>query len=72
MAATPRPQRKSIAERCAPLNKELARRRAGSPLYPGDVHELIASIVDELVLQGLTRPEAAGLVNRAAQKATAA
>jgi hypothetical protein len=70
MAATPRPQRKTITERSAPLHKELARRRAGSPLYPGDVHELIASIVDELVIQGLTRSEAAGLVNRAAQKAT--
>jgi len=73
MAAIPaRPSAKTIAERCAPLTKELARRRAGAPLYPGDVHEQIASLVDELVVQGLTRAEAAGLVNRAAQKATAA
>lgn len=73
MTATPaRPRTQTIAERCAPLNRELARRRAGAPLYPGDVHEQIASLVDELVLQGLTRAEAAGLVNRAAQKATGA
>lgn len=74
MAATPaRPTtRKTVAERCAPLAKELTRRRSGKSLTPGDVHEMIASLVDELVIQGLTRTEAAGLVNRAAQKATAA
>ena len=71
MAAVPARPRTTIAERCAPLNKELARRRPGSPLNPRDDHELSASRVEELVLQGMTRPEAAGLVNRAAQKATA-
>jgi len=73
MPAVPaRSRRPSVAERTAPLTKELTRRRAGAPLHPGDVHELIASLVDELVLQGMTRREAAGLVNRAAQRATAA
>jgi hypothetical protein len=67
-----RTRTKTVAERCAPLTKELARRRSGKPLTPVDVHEQIASLVDELVVQGMTRSEAAGLVNRAAQKATAA
>jgi hypothetical protein len=67
-----RAQAKTVGERCAPLTKELARRRSGKPLSPVDVHEQISSLVDELVVQGLTRTEAAGLVNRAAQKATAA
>ena len=72
MGATPPRPRTSVAERCAPLTREIVRRRTGAPLTPVLVHELIASLVEELVLQGMTRTEAAGLVNRAAQRATAA
>ncbi|MCA5892329.1 hypothetical protein LEP48_03055 [Isoptericola sp. NEAU-Y5] len=72
MAAHPAPARKTIAERTAPLTKEIARRRTGTPLTPGDVHEQIASLVDELVRQGMTPAQAGGLVNRAAAKALGA
>ncbi|WP_402377632.1 hypothetical protein [Isoptericola rhizosphaerae] len=72
MAANPASPRRTIAERTTPLTKEIARRRSGAALTPGEVHEQISSLVDELVRQGMTRVQAGGLVNRAVAKALGA
>lgn len=63
-------KRKSPQERSAALYKEIARRRDGKRMTTGDVAEQVESIIDELILQGMDRKAAAGLVIRMANEAT--
>lgn len=62
-------KRRSPNERSAALFKEISRRRDGKPMTTGDVAEQVESIIDELVLQGMERKAAAGLIIRMANEA---
>lgn len=68
-AARPRGARGTHEDRAAPLYREIARRRTGTPLQTRDVAEQVESLISELTRQGMDRAVAARLVARLAKEA---